>query len=248
MRFNPVIPGRADRLWNGLLDMVFPPRCVVCGEIMEQGEGQIHAACRKKLFPAKEPVCLHCGRPVASRRTEYCYDCARKKEFVFRQGRALYLYKGDIKKSMYRFKYSNKREYGRFFADEAAAMWGSWLERIRPDAIVPVPMYRKKEKRRGYNQAMVFARQLSRKTGIPVAEPVLRNRDTRPQKELNDIERENNLKNAFQKEKVIVQYNKILLVDDIYTTGSTADAVSEVLLAAGAKEIYFLCICIGKGA
>jgi ComF family protein len=232
---------------NGLLDVLFPPRCVVCGEIMEQGEGQIHKECRKKLFPAAEPVCMHCGRPVASQRMEYCYDCGRKKEFFFRQGRSLYLYKGDIKKSMYRFKYSNKREYGRFFADEAVEMWGSWLERIRPDVIVPVPMYRKKEKRRGYNQAAVFARQLSQKTGIPVAKAVSRIRDTRPQKELNDTERKNNLKNAFQNGKIIVKYNKILLVDDIYTTGSTADAVSEVLLAAGAEEIYFLCICIGKG-
>jgi ComF family protein len=108
-------------------------------------------------------------------------------------------------------------------------------------------MYRKKEKRRGYNQAAVFARQLSQKTGIPVAKAVSRIRDTRPQKELNDTERKNNLKNAFQNGKIIVKYNKILLVDDIYTTGSTADAVSEVLLAAGAEEIYFLCICIGKG-
>jgi ComF family protein len=235
------------QLWNRLLDVIFPPRCVVCGEIMEQGEGQIHEECRKKLFPAAEPVCMHCGRPVASQRTEYCYDCGRKKEFLFRQGRSLYLYKGDIRKSMYRFKYSNKREYGRFFADEAVELWGSWLERIHPDAIVPVPMYRKKEKRRGYNQAAVFARQLSGKLQIPVAKEVSRVKDTRPQKELNDIERKNNLKNAFQTGKSIVKYKKVLVVDDIYTTGSTADAVAEVLLAAGTEEIYFLSICIGKG-
>jgi ComF family protein len=232
---------------NSILDIIFPPRCVICGEITEQGEGQIHKECRKKLFYVKDPVCLHCGRPVGSDRVEYCYDCARKKDFYFRQGKALYLYKGDIKKSMYRFKYSNKREYARFFAAESVVAWGKWMEAIAPDVIVPVPMYRKKEKKRGYNQAMVFARELSRATGIPVAKAVIRTRNTSPQKNLNDIERKNNLKNAFQNAKIIVKYNKVLLVDDIYTTGSTADAVSEVLLAAQAAEVYFLSICTGKG-
>jgi predicted amidophosphoribosyltransferase len=94
---------------------------------------------------------------------------------------------------------------------------------------------------------MVFARELSRATGIPVAKAVIRTRNTSPQKNLNDIERKNNLKNAFQNAKIIVKYNKVLLVDDIYTTGSTADAVSEVLLAAQAAEVYFLSICTGKG-
>ena len=72
-------------------------------------------------------------------------------------------------------------------------------------------------------------------------------RDTVPQKELNDIQRKNNLKTAFHCGKNIVQYTKVLLVDDIYTTGSTADAITETLLKAGVKEIYFLSICIGKG-
>ena len=76
---------------------------------------------------------------------------------------------------------------------------------------------------------------------------VKRIRNTTPQKELNDVERKINLKKAFQLVPNIVKYRKILIVDDIYTTGSTIDAVAEVLLQAGGGEIYFLCISIGEG-
>jgi predicted amidophosphoribosyltransferase len=76
---------------------------------------------------------------------------------------------------------------------------------------------------------------------------ISRVRDTKPQKMLNDVERKNNLKNAFHSRKINVQYNKILLVDDIYTTGSTAEAVTECLHLANVEDVYFLSVCIGKG-
>jgi ComF family protein len=198
----------------------------------------------------QNPVCMHCGRPVAPEGMEYCFDCGRKKKNAdsFLQGKALFVYRGEIKKTMYRFKYRNRREYAAFFAEEFEETYGEWLDRICPEVIAPVPMYKKKQKKRGYNQAAVLAKALGRQIDVPVEENlVVRVRDTRPMKLLNDIERKNNLKSAFQNSENIVKYNKILLVDDIYTTGSTADAVTECLHRAGVKEVYFLSICIGKG-
>jgi ComF family protein len=230
--------------------LFFPPRCAVCDEILEPGQRGIHPKCEKELYRVQDPVCMHCGRPVTSEAVEFCFDCSRKKGKAdsFRQGKALFLYQGEIKKSMYRFKYSNRREYAAFFAEEIAARYGDWLKGIRPDVIVPVPMYKKKQQKRGYNQAAAFAKALGKQLGIPVEDKwICRVRDTKPQKLLNDAERKNNLKNAFQNRKINVQYNKILLVDDIYTTGSTADAVTECLCHAGAEQVYFLSICIGKG-
>ena len=114
--------------------------------------------------------------------------------------------------------------------------------------IVPVPMYKKKQRVRGYNQAETFAVELSKLTGIPVdTRFILRVKDTVPQKELDDLKRKNNLKSAFQKTENIVQYKHILVVDDIYTTGSTAEAVAEELLKTKNCQVYFLSICIGKG-
>lgn len=195
---------------------------------------------------------MHCGRPVLSDLVEYCFDCEKKRKRgdkdTFFQGKSLLLYKGVVKQTMYRFKYSNKREYGTFFAELAMEKWGEWLFRCEIDAIVPVPMFRRKKRMRGYNQAEVFGRELAKKLRVPMdRNVVIRKKDTRPMKELNDIERENNLRNAFQIARNIVKYKKILLVDDIYTTGSTADEVSRVLLEAGVEKIYFLSICMGQG-
>ena len=195
---------------------------------------------------------MHCGRPVLSDLVEYCFDCEKKKKRgdkdTFFQGKSLLLYKGVVKQTMYRFKYSNKREYGTFFAELAMEQWGEWLFRCEIDAIVPAPMFRRKKRMRGYNQAEVFGRELAKYLRVPMdRNVVIRKKDTRPMKELNDIERENNLRNAFQIARNIVKYKKILLVDDIYTTGSTADEVSRVLLEAGVEKIYFLSICMGQG-
>lgn len=241
-------------MFEKTLDLLFPRRCILCDEILRYGERGIHKKCMPMLFPVEEPVCMHCGRPVVSERAEYCFDCSRHKGTTFVQGKSLYVYRGQIKMTMYRFKYSNRREYGDYLAKELAERYGDWMMKKGIEAIVPVPMYRRKEKLRGYNQAAVLATKLRRELirrqlGIPALEQnlVLRVRNTRPQKELNDIERKNNLKNAFQTREKVVKYKKILLIDDIYTTGSTADAVAEALYRAGVQQVFFLSVCIGQG-
>lgn len=126
--------------------------------------------------------------------------------------------------------------------------WENWMREKRIEAIVPVPMYSKKERYRGYNQAALFGRALSEKMDIPcIPRLMIRVKDTRPQKELNGRERENNVKNAFQSPDNVVKYKRILIVDDIYTTGSTVEAVVERLKEAGAEQVYVLTACIGRG-
>ncbi len=197
---------------------------------------------------------------------EYCFECQskgyvssysrpesalkfhqnHKNISAIQQGKSLYLYRGDIKKTMYRFKYSNKREYADFFAQKAVERYGAWIAQNKIEVIIPIPMYAAKKRKRGYNQAESFARALSKATGIPVDTKILlRVKDTTPQKGLNDVERKNNLKNAFQKGKSIVQYSHVLVVDDIYTTGSTAQAAAKELIKIGGCRVYFMSICIG---
>lgn len=101
---------------------------------------------------------------------------------------------------------------------------------------------------RGFNQAELIARKLGQELGISVStDLLLRTKRTTAQKELNDQERKANLKNAFQVAKNNIEAKKILLIDDIYTTGSTIDAASAVLLEHGAEKVYFLSISIGRG-
>lgn len=236
-----------------LLELFFPRRCPVCDEILEPElvQQKIHPECQNKLEPVIGTVCMQCGRPLESTTAEFCYDCHRRRaqsDTAVHQGKALYLYQGAVKQTMYRFKYSNKREYADFFAEYAQKRYGSWIQAKGIEVIVPVPMYRKKQRIRGYNQAESFASALSQLMNIPVDFGVIqRVKDTTPQKELDDIERKKNLKSAFQSCENIVQYKRILVVDDIYTTGSTAEAVAEELKKTKDVDIYFLSICIGKG-
>lgn len=170
-----------------------------------------------------------------------------EKSFL-EQGRSVYVYRGEICRSVYRFKYSNRREYAGFFAEKAAQRYGEWIAQCGIEAIVPVPMYRHKKRRRGYNQAEIFAKELAMQLSIPfVANGVKRIRDTGPQKLLSNVERKNNLKKAFQAEEFIVKYKCILIVDDIYTTGSTVEAVAEVMRRTGVERVFFLTLCTGEG-
>ncbi|MDD6057335.1 MAG: ComF family protein [Clostridiales bacterium] len=236
----------AEAIREFLLDIIYPPHCPGCDRLLSSGE-LVCASCDTAIKRIAEPVCKRCGKPLQNERVEYCPDCAKKRH-CYKQGKAVFVYEGRIRQSLYRFKYGNKREYATFYAREAAALYGDWIKRRQIEAIVPIPMYPPKKRRRGYNQAECFARSLGRELGIPVEERLVsRTRNTVPQKELKEKERKRNLKNAFQFMPNIVKYKRVLLVDDIYTTGSTMDAVSEVLLSAGIDEAYYICISIGAG-
>lgn len=235
-----------------LTKLLFPAACPICGEIQAQyvtreNMARICPSCKKSIRYVTAPFCLRCGKPLGKggMRREYCADCAKGRH-SFTQGRAVLVYAGGVARSMYRMKYGNRRDYAPVFAREAYEMLGGWLSHIQPQAIIPVPLHPARERRRGYNQAELLARSLSELAGIP-AEPFLVSRrvNTRPQKELNADERKNNLKNAFQMSKNSVHLEKVLLIDDIYTTGSTVDALAETLRKAGIEKVYVLCICTG---
>lgn len=233
----------------GFLDFFYPARCPGCDGILETGEKK-SGFCRKcapKIRMVGDAQCLKCGRPLANAADEYCPDCAKKKH-AFGQGKGVFCYEGPMKPAMYRFKYGNRRGYGRIFADVAARRYGAWLRRAGVDCIVPVPMFSRKKRLRGYNQAEAFARELGHILGVPVEARALRRvRMTLPQKGLNYAQRKYNLKNAFKLWKSSVKSKSILIVDDIYTTGSTMDEASRVLKGGGAGKIYCLSVCIGRG-
>ncbi len=234
-----------------LIRMLYPKKCPVCENVLPDIPGRegrnICLKCNEKLHYIGALHCLKCGKQIYSANEEYCSDCKNKKH-LFRQGVGVFSYDENIKYAMYRFKYSNRREYASFFGESIASRHGHFIRRWKPQVIIPVPMYRFKYYQRGYNQAGLVADVLGKELGIPVEHKLLiRSRQTRAMKELNEEERMKNLQNAFKITTNIVKYKKILLVDDIYTTGSTMDACSEVLLEGGAEEIYCASVCIGNG-
>ena len=234
-----------NQLFRKALRLLYPDRCPVCNRVLY--DTRICPGCARKIKYVVQPYCFTCGKPLTDNRQEYCTDC-RKKRHEYLQGKAVFCYQGAMPKILYRYKYGNRRDYTEFFAVEAVKLYGDWVKQCKIQEIIPIPLARKKKRLRGYNQAEVFARRLSELLVIPLnARILIRTRDTVPQKQLSARERKNNLKNAFKIDQNVVKSKRVLLVDDIYTTGSTIDAAALALKQAGVREVYFLCISIGQG-
>lgn len=228
------------------LDLLFPRRCPVCDRPVAPFGSLVCATCEQTFKYIKQPYCLKCGKPLAKEETEYCHDCRVRKHF-FDRGVALFEYKS-ISDSLYRFKYKGRQEYAAYYAFCMAEKCRKFLEECRPDALVPVPIHKSRRYQRGYNQAEVLARELTALTGIPtVTDLILRVQKTAPMKDLSARERQNNLKKAFKICRNDVKLSTIIIIDDIYTTGSTIDAMSIQLRKAGVERIYFMTLAIGRG-
>ena len=193
------------------------------------------------------PTCYRCGKGLGDDMDEFCHDCENKK-FYYKRGIAAFSYSKDMKRSMYAFKYNNRREYGRFYAESISKSYSRMIESWKGEVLVPVPLHSHRQRKRGYNQAAVLANYLSGSLGIPVDDKYLiRIKNTKPQKELATKERNNNIEKAFQIRSNSIKYKKVILVDDIYTTGATINECAKTLLAFGVEEVYFITACIGNG-
>ncbi len=188
---------------------------------------------------------MRCGKLLEKGEIEYCRDC-KKTVHSFDRGRALYVYNDTVKAAITRFKFGNRPEYAGYFGEQTTSHLEDFIMNSRPDAIVPVPVSKEKLKRRGYNQAELLARQISSRTGIPVnTSMVTRIQDTTPMKELGRAERMKNLKGVFKVGVIDVECRNVLVVDDIYTTGSTMDAMADVLKQNGVERVFFVTLAAG---
>lgn len=214
-----------------------------CGKVHEEF---VCEKCREQLVYVEEPRCKKCGKPIRYAEQEYCQDCQRT-DFSYEQGRSIWVHREPVTHSIYQFKYHNRRIYAEFYAQEFLRKYGTLLEEWGIDLIVPVPLHRKRRLQRGYNQAEVLAKELGRLTGIPVdCSAVIRKRDTQPQKVLDNKERRKNLYQGFSLRKEWDVPKRILVVDDIYTTGSTIEGVSRALCHNCVNKVWFFTISIGQ--
>lgn len=243
---NPLVKA-ARMLCSGALDFLYPPRCPLCERILLPEEGLVCAACRDKISFVSHPRCFKCGKPVSDPRRELCGDCERHPH-LYDQGRAAFLYEKQVRRSVDRLKFYNRREYIPFY--------GACLHRIlreeiyawRPDCLIPIPMHPKKRAERGFDQAALLAEELGRISGIPVGEDILyRKRYTGASKKLGRASRRKNLRGVFAVREGITPLARVVLIDDIYTTGATMDEASLALRRAGVEHIFFLTVCIGRG-
>ena len=235
------------RIFGYMLDAIYPRRCVVCGEISDSPHTNLCVGCKDKLEYVREPFCLKCGKPLTDEAKPVCDDClGREHEYI--EGRAAFLYNDGMKNAIYGLKYNNRREYGAYLGEKTAEYLSRKITSWNADALIPVPIHKSRLQKRGYNQALIIAKAIGKKLQIPVMDGlVVRNKKTKVQKELTAAEREKNLENAFKMRINDVKLNTVIVVDDIYTTGSTIDAMARCLHRAGVRNVYYITVSIGTG-
>ncbi|HHY70344.1 MAG TPA: ComF family protein [Thermoanaerobacterales bacterium] len=222
------------------LDLLFPskPYCLLCGNKLIEIETIVCETCKNKILPLTEPLCKKCGKPLR-KRDSFCYDCQREQH-AFIQARSYGYYDTTLKQLIHEFKYCGKRE----LAEVLGNMMFHVLKQLPwPDFnyLVPLPLHKKRQRERGFNQAYLLTKVLAKKSKIPIFQGLIRTKSTEHQTLLDKSFRKRNLKGAFKVLQNSKIYGKtVLLVDDVYTTGTTAGECSKSLLEAGAKSVYVL--------
>jgi competence protein ComFC len=229
------------RCFQAGLALLYPEVCQFCGEQpATPGEGFVCLKCWSQVRFIKPPFCERCGVPVAGEITTAfaCANC-RDLELHFRSARSAVTARGVVLEAIHRYKYSRALWFEPFLVDLflRAALPG--LRDEKWDLIVPVPLHHLKEREREFNQAQRLATPLARALGLPLNPRLLcRVEPTRTQTLLTKAQRAQNVRHAFaRRDNRRLQGERVVLVDDVFTTGATTSACARVLRAAGAGEV-----------
>ena len=211
--------------------------CDLCGgELVADTRYRLCAKCSENLPIISGHICAICGAPIKDE-GDYCLRC-QKAESVFDYSRSPLVYDEEAKHLIYEMKFKGKK----YISETLGAMMADcYLEnKMQADVITFVPMTDKEKKKRGFNQAELLAYEVGKRLNIPVLPALIKVKETSAQKELGREDREKNLDGAFKCVFDEVRRLRILLVDDIFTTGVTANECSKALLKGRAKSVVVL--------
>lgn len=238
---------KIKRIADIALDTILPPRCVITGEMVDR-QGMVSPNAWTEMDFINNPKCDKCGVPfgfevdgIEGENGSHCLQCLDYPP-VFDTARAALKYNDSSRDLILGFKHADHTH--------AALAFVPWLKMAgadmlgAADALIPVPLHRWRLLKRRYNQSAMMAHYLGRETGLPILhEALLRTRPTPTQGHLNFEERRKNVKKAFavnDKYAADIKGKKLILIDDVYTTGSTVKECTKVLKKAGAQEVYVL--------
>ncbi len=227
-----------------IVDALLPPRCIGCGAVVGS-VGALCGDCWRGIDFITAPFCARCGLPFGHEAGPgaICGECARNPP-PFERARAAAVYDDASRRLILSFKHADRTD--------AAPALGGWLVRAGAeiladaDAIVPVPLHRRRLLARRYNQAALLAGALSRASGVPcVVDGLVRTRATPSQGRMDRARRERNVRGAFAvrpARAAALRGRHVVLVDDVFTTGATASACARALLKGGASRVSVLAL------
>ncbi|MFH1791063.1 MAG: ComF family protein [Candidatus Omnitrophota bacterium] len=230
---------------HALFDLIYRDYCAACAEKLCYGETHICSGCAANVRVNTPPFCEKCARPLPGA-MGICRECGGKEshlERVWSWG----IYEGVLRECICALKYRNKPDILDVFYDRIAGFCSTHSVFSFPDIIVPIPMHHGESRFRRHNQARTIAFLLSGLSGMETRELLIKREPTYPQHFLSKQDRIINISGAFTVRRAgILRNKKILLVDDILTTGATLNEGAKTLLNAGAKAVCGFTIARGR--
>jgi ComF family protein len=233
---------------DSALDLIYPRACAGCRMALEGGRGHLCWDCRSDVRPIVPPYCARCGNPVEGRidHRYICYHCTQAAPH-FTLARCAARFEGVLPRLVHAFKYREALWLAGDLAELLEACWETHYAGRACDAVAAVPLHPARRRARGYNQAALLAGALARRIGRPLLAGCLhRVRDTQTQTHLTARERLHNVTDAFEAARPArLRGRKVLLVDDVMTTGATVGACAKALTDGGAAEVLVLTLARG---
>ncbi len=226
------IANEAQRASRSLLNLLFPPRCVIC-----RREGDAFcAACQAQVEYIAPPICERCGRPLSGPQCRFCLESPLEIDGL----RAVALFDGVMRQAIHAFKYQRHPDlavpFGMMLCDYIMT------HQLPVDVLVPVPLHSERERWRGYNQALLLAREIAVQQKLALWYNVIeRTRATPPQVGLDARARRENVRDAFAAIQSLAGAS-VLLIDDVCTTGATLNACAVALKRSGCRSVWGLAL------
>ena len=252
-RLAPLRSGLAEAR-DAIVSIVFPAACRICERLLTRASRiPICDICLGSFAPLPEKICVTCGRPLEAyplREGEalLCPAC-KTGQYEFDRARSYAIYEGALIRAIVLLKFEEMTPLGHWFGERLAELVRRGEEELAADVVVPVPLHRQRQRERGYNQADLIARPLARRLGLPCRPVLLVRTKPRPDKlHLSLEERWSSVRGAFAaKPGSRVDNLRVLLVDDVMTTGATLDACARALRQAGARTVIGLTVARALG-
>jgi competence protein ComFC len=243
------VRGWLEEAGDAVVSVFFPAGCRICDSLLTGASRvPICGECLDSFAAPRERSCEVCGQAIASMAWDeeqglVCRVC-QQKTYAFERARYLGIYDGALVRAILLLKWERIEPLGVWFADRLAQIVRRESEILAADIVVPVPLHRDRERERGYNQAGLISKPLARKLGLPHKAMLLMRTRPRPNKQVLSLEeRWESVRGAFAtRPGSQVDKKRVLLVDDVMTTGATLDACARALLESGAKSVLGLTV------